>query len=504
MRARPAAPVRPAGRSIVPGLVLLFLGLSAGAALAAPAPADLALERRTLATRSGKRIEAVAGTLRVPERRGAPGSRTIEVRFLRLESRAATPRPPLFYLSGGPGNRGVSDQPGSLEFWSPFLDVSDVVLIDQRGTNDPDLVWNWDGPLPLSYFTHADSARRQQEAMARRARDVFRQRGVDLSGYTTVESAADLEDLRAALGADRISLLAFSYGTHLAAAYLRRHGDRVADAVMIGTEGPDQTVKLPWSMDTHLRRLALRVARDSTVGRQVPDLAALHERVAARLEREPVLVPLELPDGGRISLPVGRFGLDLVLRADIGDASDLVVFPRLLWSLDQGDPSVLAWFVQKRAGGAIGVHGMNQAMDAASGASAARQAQVAEQARTSRFADVVNFPPAPAGWDVPDLGDGFRAPLVAAARALFISGELDFNAPPYQAEEMRWGMANSTHLVVADAGHEQTFFQNETAIPVIVDFLAGNDVSGRRITYRPLRFVPLAGTDPAAGHPAAR
>ena len=37
---------------------------------------------------------------------------------------------------------------------------------------------------------------------------------------------------------------------------------------------------------------------------------------------------------------------------------------------------------------------MNAAMDVASGASPARFALIAEQARTSRFADVMNFPQA--------------------------------------------------------------------------------------------------------------
>jgi len=79
---------------------------------------------------------------------------------------------------------------------------------------------------------------------------------------------------------------------------------------------------------------------------------------------------------------------------------------------------------------------------------------------------------------------------------------LDPNTPPYQAEELRWGAPNSTHLIVENAGHEQTFWQNVTAAPVIADFLAGKDVSDRKITYPPLRFVPLEGTDPKATHPS--
>jgi pimeloyl-ACP methyl ester carboxylesterase len=482
--------------------------LALAVALAGPvgsAPPALELARRTLRSASGVTIEAEAGRLTVPENRAVAGSRGIPVGFLRLRSLATTPRAPLFYLAGGPGDRAVSEHPRTLDFWVPFLEIADVVLIDQRGTNDPTVTWRWDGPPPLSFFQHADSATRHVERMSLRALAAFRARGVDLRGYTTVESAADLDDLRAALGMERIALLGFSYGTHLATAYLRRYPERVANAVLIGTEGPDETYKLPWTMDVQLRKIALLAARDSALAGRVPDLVALYDRVVARLAREPLVVTLPgAPGQDSLRVPVGPFGLAFILRADIGDASDLVVLPRLLWSIDRGDPSLLAWFVRKRVGGAMGVHAMNEAMDVASGASPSRQALIAEQAKTSRFADVINFPQpmATAPWGVPDLGEGFRAPLVSSVRTLLISGALDFNTPPYQAERLRWGLTDATHLIVADAGHEQTFLSNETARPVIVDFLRGHDVRERTITYPPLRFVPLEGSDPSVSHPA--
>jgi pimeloyl-ACP methyl ester carboxylesterase len=178
------------------------------------------------------------------------------------------------------------------------------------------------------------------------------------------------------------------------------------------------------------------------------------------------------------------------------------VFPRLLWSIDQGDNRVLAWFVRKRAGVAVGVHGMGTAMDEASGTSEARRALIAEQAKTSRFGEVVNFP-APFATERlggVDLGDAYRAPLVSNVRTLIVSGELDFNTPPSQGEELRWGLPNATHLVVLHAGHEQTLWQNDTALPVVLDFLRGQDVSRRPITNPPLTFIPREGPDPR--HPS--
>ena len=142
-------------------------------------------------------------------------------------------------------------------------------------------------------------------------------------------------------------------------------------------------------------------------------------------------------------------------------------------------------------------------MDASSGVTAGRRSLIDAQAKTSRFADVINFPyDVDDVWNAPDLGDTFRSPLLSPVRTLFVSGDLDCNTPPYQAEELRWGMTNTTHLIVRNAGHEQTFWQNGTALPVLRDFLAGRDVADRFITYPALRFVPLEGTDPQVTHPS--
>lgn len=220
-------------------LAAVALALPATWSVAAVPTSGLEVTRKTLRSGKGLAIEADAGRLLVPENRANPRSRAIAIGFLRLKSTAKSPRAPLVYLAGGPGSRSVSESPRALDFWTPFLATADVLLIDQRGTNDSSLVWRWDGPPPLAFFLHADSALAHEERMGRRALAAFRGRGVDLAGYTTVESATDLDQVRAALRMERVSLLGFSYGTHLAIAYMRRHPDRVADAVLLGIEGPD-------------------------------------------------------------------------------------------------------------------------------------------------------------------------------------------------------------------------------------------------------------------------
>ncbi len=455
---------------------------------------------------SGRTIQLERGRLLVPEVRSVPDSRRIPVHYVVLKSGAAHAAAPLFFLPGGPGNAATpaADDPAALEMWAPLLDVSDVVFIDPRGSRDRDMVFLWDGPLPRDFFASADTARAHWARMSRRALAAYRERGVDIEGYTNLESIRDIDALRAALGYDRIALMGFSYGTHLALAYLRHYDAHVTRAVLVGVEGPDHTLKLPWMMDVQFERLAQLAAADPTLARTVPDLVALLARVDAKLAEHPMTVTVKRRDGAPMDLRVGPFGLHLILRADIGDASDLPVFPRLLYSIDRGDPSILQWFVQKRAGFMYGIAGMGVMTDASSGASPERLDEIRAQAAASRFADVVNFPfpEITPLWTDHGPGPGYYRPVVTSVPTLFLSGEFDWNAPPCQAEQVRWGFAHGTHLVVADAGHEQTLWQNPDAAPVVRDFLAGKDVAAAHLVWRPLRFIPLEGDPGDVTHPS--
>jgi pimeloyl-ACP methyl ester carboxylesterase len=202
-----------------------------------------------------------------------------------------------------------------------------------------------------------------------------------------------------------------------------------------------------------------------------------------------------------VDVPLGAWGLALLLRFDIGDASDVPVFPRLLFTLDQGDPSIASWFVSKRLASLTDLNAMTIFTDASSGASPERRALIAGQATRSMFFDVVNFPTEAAAriWKVTELDASYRSPLVSDVRTLICSGTLDWNCPPFQAERLRWGLSRAAHISVVNAGHEQ-IMAHAVVQRSIVRFLRGEDVDSATVSWPPLRFLPVTG--PATGHPA--
>jgi len=420
--------------------------------------------------------------LTVLEDRSKPDGRRIELAYVVLKSTAARPGSPVVYLDGGPGGSGIGayriDEYRRL--FEAMRAVGDVVLLSQRGTglSTPRLVCSGGSPAPADVFM---SAQRMTEVMAPLlvgCASQWRAQGVDLGAYNTEASADAVEDLRKALGAPKVTLFGFSYGTHLALAVLRRHGTNVDRAILAGTEGPDDSQKYPHTFELQLARLShLESASPNAPSTTLGDAmrAAL-----ARLERTPA-------QAGRFT--VGKEGFQYLVRRDIGDTNDTAAVIRLIRDTAAGDFGALARFAERRSAGLGGnVALMGYAMDCASGTSPERMARIRQELTSGPLGVMTNYP-FPEACDLLQLAplpDSFRSPVVSHVPTLFLSGSLDSNTPPYQAEQVRWGFPHSAHVIVENAGHESTILPDTQRL--ILDFLHGKDVDVTRLSGRP----PLA------------
>ena len=446
----------------------------------------------------GQVYEGERGHLMVRENRKNPNSNLIELVFARLKSTSDKPGYPTVYLDGGPGSSatGIASVPDYMRAFQKLREVGDVILLDQRGVgrSKPNLTYRTTESLPTDVFADREVALRAFKERAKLAADHFRSQGVDILAYNSIESAHDVDDLRKALGAEKVNLVGFSYGTHLGLACIRYHGKNVNRVVLIGTEGPDHTDKLPSTSHNSIKRLSDIVAKDPVIGAKMPDLAGTLKRILDRLEKEPVTVSItDQRTKKPVDVKVGKSGLQFLIMRDLGDTNDLPIFPLWFYTMDKGDYSILKRFVERRYNQfGAGISVMTLVMDISSGVSKSRKLQIQKEAKTAMLGDMVNWPISELGdvFGNPDLGDEYRSPLKTDVPTLFVSGVLDNNTQPFQADEVRKTFKNSTHLVIDNAGHESMVVDPQVQ-QTMVQFLRGEDVSKVKIALPPLKFEPL-------------
>jgi pimeloyl-ACP methyl ester carboxylesterase len=209
------------------------------------------------------------GRLAVPESRDGATGRTIALNVVIVPATGPKTLPPLYYLEGGPGI-GAS---GGAGFWATdgasHVRHRDVVLIDQRGTGHS-------APLLCPEVRIGNPLVPTLDKVGVRACHDRLSAQADLSHYSTAESVADLDAVRAALSHERIDLAGLSYGTRVAQEYLRAHPDRVRAVALLGSLSPDQNLPLPFARTGQavLDRIAQQCAADAGCHGAVPDLAA--------------------------------------------------------------------------------------------------------------------------------------------------------------------------------------------------------------------------------------
>ncbi|HWN08730.1 MAG TPA: alpha/beta fold hydrolase [Pyrinomonadaceae bacterium] len=446
----------------------------------------------------GQVFEGERGHLMVRENRKKTNSNLIELVFIRLKSTADKPAPPTIYLDGGPGSAAtnLAGFPEYMRAFQKLREVGDVILLDQRGVgrSKPNLTHRSSESLPTDVFASREVALRAFKERAKAAADHFRSQGADILAYNSAESAHDVDDVRKALGAEKVNLVGFSYGTHLGLACIRYHGKNLNRVVLIGTEGPDHTDKLPSTSHNSIKRLADIVAKDPVTGTKMPDLAGTLKRILDRLEKEPVTVSItDQRTKKPVDVRVGKIGLQFLIMRDLGDASDLPIFPLWFYTMDKGDYSILRRFVERRYNQfGSGLSVMTLVTDISSGVSKSRKLQIQKEAKTALLGDIVNFPISEMGdvFGNPDLGDDYRAPIKTDVPTLFVSGVLDNNTQPFQADDVRRTFKHSTHLIIDNAGHESMLVDPQVQ-QTMVDFLRGQDVSKVKIALPPLKFEPL-------------
>ena len=269
------------------------------------------------------RTRVTCGYVIVPENRTANSTDTIKLAVAVFHSTSSNPAPdPILFLQGGPGGEAVELSANAYEVLvEPFLSERDYITFDQRGTglSDPALQCDeLDKAYRQDMYGMIDAESREyvfKNALLS-CNGLLQANGVDLSAYSTVESAADLRDIVKLLGYEKVNLYGVSYGTRLALVTMRNHPEIVRSAILDSVVPVESNVlhDYPASVDSALSKLFNSCEASPECNTIYPNLKTVFWDLAHKLDERPLTLSTSAYPMGTVTQTIdGYYLLSVIL-----------------------------------------------------------------------------------------------------------------------------------------------------------------------------------------------
>jgi pimeloyl-ACP methyl ester carboxylesterase len=192
-----------------------------------------------------ERLSFSCARMKVPLDHDDPSGKTITIEVIKVHDSNNKTGQSLMINPGGPGGSGVETAVGlAIEVSDPLLSHFDLLGFDPRGvglsspvsciSDDEKDQLNAAAPDVLT-ATGLAEAKHLAEMVATSCNTKY---GSALSEYNTVQTAKDMEQIRAAVGNKPLNYLGFSYGTELGSIYAHLYPQQVRVAVLDGAVDP--------------------------------------------------------------------------------------------------------------------------------------------------------------------------------------------------------------------------------------------------------------------------
>lgn len=393
------------------------------------------------------------GTFAVPEDRSTGNNRLIHLGVFVIRARNPKPKAdPLFVFAGGPGADVTRSARGHLTSW--IAEDRDIVLVSQRGTG---------GDNRLSCPAAVDDANPQGYLDPLFREDIFRpclrdlQAKFDLTRYSTVLAADDYDEVRQALGYDRVNVTGGSYGTRMALVYMRQHPKSVRSAMLNGVVPLANKNPLYHAagFDLAIRGLIAECAADPDCKAAVPNLDAEFRTILTRLDAAPASTVFVHPARGRVPVTLSRAAFLEALRVMMYSGARNRMVPILLHRAYQGDFEPFATLGvsserslrQNLAVGHLLSVTCAEDVDRITETEIVKVARgtLAGESRVREQKHVCSF------WPRSTIASNYGDPVGVGVPTLLLSGTLDPVTPPRWGDEAARHLPNSRHVVVPGA-----------------------------------------------------
>ena len=418
---------------------------------------------------------ALCGTYEVWENRRARAGRRVPLRIVivparhpggsRMEDEESGPAP-VFYFDGGPGGSATGGAGWVSRLLRTVNETRDLVFVDVRGTG---------ASAPLHCPVPGDEEPLQrwfdEFLSAEYVRACLAAQEADVRFYTQPIAMDDIDEVRAALGYDRINLYGTSGGTRQAQLYMRQHGASVRSAVLQGVAPLDAEVPSAFARAMEIGMRSLIAAN--------PGLGQSWARAKARFSEGPVRATVRHPRTGRaeeVTISRGVFAdgvrhmlynfngaRQLAARIDAAGRGDFGPFA-------QAELEQTMRFSQGIA------HGFLISATCAEDVRFIDEADV-RRATEGTFLGDYRIRQQQAACRIWPKGEGietgFQQPLRTSLPVLLLSGDADVATPAEDAERMMAHLPNARHVIFHNQGH--ALRDPDCASKLIAEFIASAD-----------------------------
>jgi pimeloyl-ACP methyl ester carboxylesterase len=421
--------------------------------------------------------EAWCGDYEVWEDREVEAGRRIALRVGVL--RAESPEPladPVFIFNGGPGGAATELAAYVADDLREVRGRRHIVMVDRRGTGEsngldcPEITGGHD---LQRYFTDRGS-----EALAR-CRTILEERA-DLRLYTTPIAMDDIDEVREAMGYERINLWGGSYGSREALVFLRRHPERVRSAIIWAVIPPHRNSLAGAGRHAQqaMDRLLDDCAADDACRAAYPNLRQELEEVLHRLDEAParfVNSDSRLGDPDTITVTRDQIGATLrFMLVSQGGASQIPAFVHAAYRGDFGPLGERA-LLQRRLSPTAFSRGLFLSVICAE-----EVVRLPKEELSEMFAGTFWGEPWVRGivddcscWPKGELPSGYFEPVTGTTPVVVQHGWLDPITPPAWADELTHYLPNARVMVIREGHHN--FGYGDCGRRQVAQFIGGLD-----------------------------
>jgi pimeloyl-ACP methyl ester carboxylesterase len=427
--------------------------------------------------------KAKCGTYEVYENRATKKGRKITLKIVLIPATSDKREPdPFVYFAGGPGSAATEDAAGLAQAFPQILAHHDMLFVDQRGTGGShplDCKFYDDADLQtyLGYFFPLDDIRKCRAQLEPNS---------DLKLYTTTIAADDMDELRAALGYERLNLFGGSYGTRAALTYLKRHPEHVRTAMLQGVSPTDQYMPSDFAQQTEraLQGVLSECVADKICSEAFPNIKKEAKAVLAQLIKGPVEVEIQKPNStDRVKLKLSRDLAAEAIRYMLYSPVPASRVPLMLHLAAQGNYVHLTYAALEYRKNLVstGSNGMYLSVTCAEDLPWIKPGEGERMAENTFLGDyrLRQQREACALWPRAEIERDYAQPVKSDVPVLILTGEWDPVTPPSNGERTAKTLTNSLHVVVPHGAHGLGGLEGMDCIDnLIVEFIEKGSTKG--------------------------